>query len=144
MEEGQYSHDSDHPYFGILSACINFCIHEWSLKKAFGSENKWQWWKMRRFLMWMRTRKKHHSIRSSVVTLKLNYFHEQLDLETSSSIFFFFNNFHDSTSLEYGLLFLKIMLCLLHRIVWCLVWLSRSVFLGPLISWSFSFNYLFI
>ena len=32
--------------------------------------------------------KKHHSIRPSVATLKLNYFHEQLDLETSSSIFF--------------------------------------------------------
>ena len=71
----------------------------------------------------MRAGKKHHSIRPSVATLKLNYFHEQLDLETSSSIFFFFlNNFHNSTSLGFGeelllVLFLKIMLCLLHRIV---------------------------
>ena len=71
----------------------------------------------------MRAGKKHHSIRPSVATLKLNYFHEQLDLETSSSIFFFsLNNFHNSTSLGYGeelslVLFLKIMLCLLHSIV---------------------------
>lgn len=28
VEEGQYSHDSDRLYFGILSACINFCTHK--------------------------------------------------------------------------------------------------------------------